>query len=170
MTHLPTRKLRFGFADAEVPYLWNPSDPAFSSATNAMSFFFIAVEKMIVAAVNEALPLIADPAVVDEARAFVRQEAQHTLAHRQHAKALIKTHPPLKHVLDEMVKTYDGLTTRKPLKYRLAYVADLEATFTPSFKLMLDNADTLFAPVTTGWRRCSSGTSSKRSNTAVRHC
>ncbi|WP_059017495.1 metal-dependent hydrolase [Mycobacterium sp. M26] len=146
MTHLHTRKLRFGFADAAVPYLWNPSDPAFSSATNAMSFFFIAVEKMIVAAVNDALPLITDSDVADEARAFVRQEAQHTLAHRQHAKGLIKTHPPLKETLDEMVSTYEGLTARKSLHYRLAYIADLEATFTPSFKLMLDNADTLFAP------------------------
>ncbi len=29
---------------------------------------------------------------------------------------------------------------------RLAYVADTEATFTPSFKLMLDNEKTLFRP------------------------
>ncbi|WP_328359232.1 metal-dependent hydrolase [Mycobacterium sp. NBC_00419] len=146
MTHLHTRKLRFGFADAEVPFLWNPSDPAFSCATNGLSFFFLAVEKMITAAVTEAMPLITDPAVAEEAQAFVRQEAQHSLAHRQHAKGLIKTHPELKETLDEVMAAYDQLTASKPLNYRLAYIADLEATFTPSFKLMLDNADTLFAP------------------------
>jgi hypothetical protein len=32
------------------------------------------------------------------------------------------------------------------LKFRLAYIADLEATFTPSFKMMLDNEATLFRP------------------------
>ena len=31
-----------------------------------------------------------------------------------------------------------------PLNYRLAYIADLEATFTPFFKLLLDNEDVLF--------------------------
>ena len=41
---------------------------------------------------------------------------------------------------------FDDLTANKPLKYRLAYTADLEATFTPVFKLMLDHDDTLFAP------------------------
>jgi hypothetical protein len=32
------------------------------------------------------------------------------------------------------------------LDFRLAYIADLEATFTPTFKLMLDNEATLFRP------------------------
>ena len=32
------------------------------------------------------------------------------------------------------------------MNYRLAYTADLEATFTPVFKLMLDNEATLFRP------------------------
>jgi predicted metal-dependent hydrolase len=146
MTDLQVRKLRFGFADYEVPFLWNKSDPAFSCAANALSFFFLAIEKMISAAVHEALPLITDPEVAEEALAFVRQEGQHTMAHRQHAKGLIKTHPALQETLDEVVAVFDKLTASKPLKYRLAYIADLEATFTPSFKMMLDNADTLFAP------------------------
>ena len=41
---------------------------------------------------------------------------------------------------------YDDLTATTPVKYRLAYIADLEATFTPTFTMMLNNADTLFAP------------------------
>ncbi|BBY59824.1 metal-dependent hydrolase [Mycolicibacterium sarraceniae] len=146
MTDLHVRKLRFGFADYEVPFLWNAADPTFSCASNALSFFFLAIEKMIGAAVHEAMPLIKDPDVAEEALAFVRQEGQHSMAHRQHAKGLIKTHPELKETLDEMVGAYDHLTATAPLKYRLAYIADLEATFTPTFKMMLDNADSLFAP------------------------
>ncbi len=68
------------------------------------------------------------------------------MGHRQHAKGLIKSYPGLKETLDEVVAAFDELTANKPLKYRLAYTADLEATFTPVFKLMLDHDDTLFAP------------------------
>ncbi|HEX5142951.1 MAG TPA: metal-dependent hydrolase [Mycobacterium sp.] len=146
MTDLHVRKMRFGFAESDVPFLWNPSDPAFSCATNALSFFFLAIEKMIGAAVAEALPLITDSEVVEEAQAFVRQEGQHSMAHRQHAKGLIKSHPALQATLDAVIGVFDELTATRSLKYRLAYIADLEATFTPSFKMMLDNADSLFAP------------------------
>jgi predicted metal-dependent hydrolase len=146
MRDLQVRKLRFGFADYDVPFLWNESDPAFSCATNALSLLFLAIEKMIAATVTEAMPLITDPGVAEEAEAFIRQEAQHSMAHRQHAKGLIKRNPALKETLDAVIATYDDLTTSASLKYRLAYIADLEATFTPTFKMLLDNADTLFAP------------------------
>ncbi len=140
------RKLRFGFADYDVPFLWNVSDPTFSAATNALSFLFLGIEKLITITVNEAMPLIKDPSVYEEAEAFVRQEGQHSMAHRQHAKALIRSHPALDATLDEVIGEYGRLATTTPLEYRLAYIADMEATFTPAFKLILDNADTLFAP------------------------
>jgi predicted metal-dependent hydrolase len=101
---------------------------------------------MIGSMIPEALPHIADPAILEEADAFVRQEGQHAMAHRQHAKGLIRAYPALKQTLDKVVEAYDDLTANTPLKYRLAYTADLEATFTPVFKLMLDHDDTLFAP------------------------
>jgi len=146
VTDLQVRKMRFAFADYPVPFLWNEANPAFSSMANAVSFLAIAFEKMIVSMISEAKPLITDPAVAAEAAAFVRQEGQHSMAHRQHAKGLIKSYPALKQTLDQVIAAFDELTANKPLKYRLAYTADLEATFTPVFKLMLDNHDTLFAP------------------------
>ena len=45
-----------------------------------------------------------------------------------------------------MLASFDHVTATKPLEFRLAYVADLEATFTPSFKMLLDNEETLFRP------------------------
>ncbi|OHV01317.1 metal-dependent hydrolase [Mycobacterium talmoniae] len=146
MTDLQIRKMRFAFADHPVPFLWNETNPAFSSMANAVSFLAIAFEKMIGHMIPETMPFITDPAVADEADAFVRQEGQHAMAHRQHAKGLIKSHPGLKETLNEVIAAFDDLTANKPLKYRLAYTADLEATFTPVFKLMLDNDATLFAP------------------------
>ncbi|MBI3217459.1 MAG: metal-dependent hydrolase [Mycobacterium sp.] len=146
MTDLIVRKLRFAFAEHHVPFLWNEANPAFSCMANAVSILAIAFEKMIGQMIPEALPLITDPAIAEEAQAFVRQEGQHSMAHRQHVKGLIKSYPGLKETLDQVTASFDDMTANTSLQYRLAYTADLEATFTPVFKLMLDNDDTLFAP------------------------
>lgn len=145
MTDLKIRKMRFGFADHPVPFCWNEANPAFSSMANAVSLLAVAFEKMITQAVPEAMPFIDDPEVAEEAEAFLRQEGQHSAAHRQHVKALIAAYPGLAETFDEIVGAFDELTATTPLRYRLAYTADLEATFTPVFKLMLDNEAELFA-------------------------
>lgn len=144
MTDLPIRRLQFDFDD--IAFNWNPDNPAFSYAMNATSIIAICFEKMIVAAVREALPLIGHTAVAAEADAFLRQEAQHARAHRRHVQALIGHYPALQETLDAAIAHYDALTATTSLAFRLAYIADLEATFTPSFKLMLDNEASLFAP------------------------
>lgn len=143
MTDLEIRRIRFDL-DGEVPFNWNADNPAFSTYMNMVSIMAICFEKMLVSAVREAMPRITDAAVADEAEAFLRQEAQHANAHRQHIRALTRSHPGLQETLDEAVASYDHLTDTTPLNFRLAYVADLEATFTPFFKMLLDNEATLF--------------------------
>lgn len=143
MTELQIRRIRFDFDDA-VPFNWNPANPAFSTYMNMVSIMAICFEKMIVAAVREAMPHITDPDVAEEAEAFLRQEAQHANSHRRHVRALIRAYPGLQQTLDASVAAYDHLTETTPLRYRLAYIADLEATFTPFFKMLLDYEDTLF--------------------------
>jgi predicted metal-dependent hydrolase len=145
MTDLEIRRIRFDL-DGDVPFNWNTGNPAFSTYMNMVSIMAICFEKMLVAAVREAMPLITDTPVAEEADAFLRQEAQHASAHRQHLRALIRRHPGLQETLDEAVASYDHLTATTPLNYRLAYIADLEATFTPFFKMLLDNEATLFQP------------------------
>ncbi|QCQ91486.1 metal-dependent hydrolase [Rhodococcus sp. SGAir0479] len=146
MTDLHVRKMRFAFADYDVPFLWNERNPAFSSMANAVSFLAIGFEKMIVQLITELMPRITDPAVAEEADAFMRQEGQHSTAHRQHVKGLIRRYPGLQTTLDEVIGAFDKLTAQTSPEYRLAYTADLEATFTPVFKLMLDNDSSLFRP------------------------
>ncbi|WP_430334093.1 metal-dependent hydrolase [Rhodococcus sp. ACT016] len=146
MTDLHVRKMRFAFADYDVPFNWNEDNPAFSSMANAVSLLAIGFEKMIVQLITELMPRITDPAVAEEADAFMRQEGQHSTAHRQHVKGLIKRYPGLQGTLDEVIGAFDKLTAQTSLEYRLAYTADLEATFTPVFKLMLDNDSRLFRP------------------------
>ncbi|NEW26094.1 metal-dependent hydrolase [Nocardia cyriacigeorgica] len=146
MTNVQPRKMDFGFEDADVPFLWNPQNPAWSSMSNAVSFLAVGFEKMIVKLIMQLKPVFTDPEVAAEATAFMRQEGHHSTAHRQHVKALIKKYPGLQNTLDAVIGEFDLLTEATSQNYRLAYTADLEATFTPVFKLMLDNEDTLFRP------------------------
>ncbi|MFE3446038.1 metal-dependent hydrolase [Nocardia sp. NPDC059180] len=146
MTNLQPRKMDFGFDDADVPFLWNPQNPAWSSMSNAVSFLAVGFEKMIVKLIMQLKPVFTDPEVAEEATAFMRQEGHHSTAHRQHVKALIKQYPGLQNTLDAVIGEFDLLTEATSHNYRLAYTADLEATFTPVFKLMLDNEATLFRP------------------------
>jgi predicted metal-dependent hydrolase len=143
MTALEVRRPKFDFS-GDVPWEWNPDNPQFSFFMNATSIIAICFEQMIVAAVQEAKPLLTDPDMAAEATAFLRQEAQHSSSHRKHVAALIKSYPGLQHTLDAALGSFDNLTATTPLKFRLAYIADLEATFTPTFKMMLDNEATLF--------------------------
>ncbi|MFI7589720.1 metal-dependent hydrolase [Spongisporangium articulatum] len=145
MTDLQIRKINFGF-DETIPFQWLPERPKFGMMANAISFIAVAFEKFIVATTREAMPLITDPAAAAEAEAFLRQEAQHANNHRKHVACLIRRHPGLQETLDEAVASYDHLVATKPLKWCLAYTADLEATFTPIFKVMLDHEDQLFRP------------------------
>lgn len=146
MTDLIVRKMNFAFEDYDVPFLWNEENPAFSSMANAVSFLAIGFEKMIVKMILQTKPIITDPEVAEEADAFMRQEGQHSTAHRQHVRALIRRYPGLQQTLDDVIGEFDRLTRDTSLEYRLAYTADLEATFTSVFKLMLDNESTLFRP------------------------
>jgi predicted metal-dependent hydrolase len=145
MTELEVRRPKFDFTEA-VPWNWNPANPAFSLSMNATSMIAICFEQLLVAAVQQAKPLITDDAVSEEAAAFLRQEAQHSSSHRKHVNALIKQYPGLQQTFDEATALYDDLTATTPLEFRLAYIADTEATFTPAFKLMLDNEAKLFQP------------------------
>jgi predicted metal-dependent hydrolase len=145
MTELQIRKIDFGF-DETIPFQWLPSHPKFGLMANAISILAIAFEKFIVASTRRAIPLIKDPAVVEEAEAFLRQEAQHAKNHRKHVTALVGQYPGLQLTVDAAVASFDGLLVTEPLEFQLAYTADLEATFTPIFKVMLDHQDVLFRP------------------------
>lgn len=145
MTALQVRRVQFDF-DGDVPFVWQPDKPAFSLMTNMISIIAIAFEKYIVQAIRQAMPLITDPAVAAEADAFLRQEAQHARVHRQHLKALGRTYPGLQETVEQAIGCFDELLAVKSLNYHLAYIADLEASFTPTFKLLLDHEEELFRP------------------------
>ena len=68
-------------------------------------------------------------------------------------------------MVDDAVASYDVVLDREPLEFNLAYIADLEATFTPMFKMLLDNRACLH-PGDDQVASLFLGTSSRRSSTA----
>jgi predicted metal-dependent hydrolase len=143
MTTLVIRRPPFAI-DASVPFQWQPANPSFGLFGNTFTFLAIAFERYIVAATREAMPRLADPAVAEEADTFLRQEAQHARAHRLHANAMMAQYPGLEETFAATNAAYDQLLEREDLEFHLAYVANLEATFTPLFKMVFDNRRRLF--------------------------
>ena len=92
MTDLQVRKIPFDF-DGDVPFIWNPQNPEFSITCNAVSVLAIAFERFILAVMKDALPLVTDPEMREEADAFTRQEGQHSRMHRLHVRALVRRYP-----------------------------------------------------------------------------
>ena len=145
MTDLVVRKIGWEF-DATVPFLWQPDNPNFSMFCNAFTFIAVPFEKYIISAVRKAQSEFdEDDGIATEAEAFLRQEAQHAAAHRKHMLALIERYPGLEKCYDDAVRGYDELIERYPADFHWAYIANLEATFTPLFKVVLDNREALFA-------------------------
>ncbi len=145
MTDLKIRKIPFDFDD-DVPFVWNPDNPEFAIMCNAVGILAIAFEKFVVATMAKAMPLIEDPEMHAEADAFTRQEGQHSRMHRRHVAALVRKYPGVQDTLDQAVASFAELLETPPLAFNLAYTADLEATFTPIFKLFLDHHETLYKP------------------------
>lgn len=146
MAEINVRRPRFNFSGDDIPFNWNPERPAFAMRCNFITMFGPAFEKFIVDATREAIPLIRDPDVVEEADLFLRQEAQHSAAHVKHFNALVRRWPGLQETMDAVNDSFAHLTATKPLAWRLGYVAALEATFTPYFKVFLDHEDKVLAP------------------------
>jgi predicted metal-dependent hydrolase len=130
--------------DETVPFQWQPANPSFGLFGNVFTFLAIAFERYIVSATRQAEPRFTNPDVAKEADLFVRQEAQHARAHRAHAKAMMSQYPALEETYAAANAAYDDLLEREDVEFHLAYVACLEATFTPLFKMVLDHRHRLF--------------------------
>ncbi len=148
MTGLVVRKMAFQFdaSVSKVPFMWQPANPDFAIYCNAFTFIAVPFEKYIIAAMRKAQDrLNEDAAVAEEAEAFLRQEAQHAAAHRKHMLALIEQYPGLERCYEETTASFHDLIDAHPVEFHAAYIANLEATFTPMFKVILDHRDSLFA-------------------------
>ncbi|TPG31782.1 metal-dependent hydrolase [Mycolicibacterium hodleri] len=145
MTDLVIRKIRWEFDDT-VPFMWQPANPNFGIFCNVFTFIAVPFERYIIKALSQAQARFDEsPSVAAEADAFLRQEGQHAAAHRKHMTALIARYPGLERAYDVATCAFDRLIDEHPVEFHAAYIANLEATFTPLFKVVLDNRESLFA-------------------------
>jgi len=143
LSDLVVRHIEFDVDQA--PFIWNPDNPSFSVLMNQITFFVVGFEKYMCRVMRDAEARITDPAVMEEAINFRKQEAIHAQKHMQHARALIAQYPALQGVLDKVLESYEDVYQSHPLEYHLAYAGGLEAIFTPFFKMILDHRAVLFA-------------------------
>jgi len=132
---------------------------------NTFTFLAVAFERYIVAATREAMPRITDPTVVKEADGFLRQEAQHARAHRLHANAMIAQYPGLAETFAAANAAYDALLEGEDVEFHLAYIATWKRRSRHCSRWSSTIGDSCSRAATSGWARCSCGTSSRTIHT-----
>ena len=142
MSYMTLRKIPFDLEGTD--FLWNPANPAASILMNQISFIAPGFEKFIVRAMLKLEKQIDDPVLLETAQMFRKQEGVHAAAHQKHMTALINRYPGLQETLDGVVKMYDDLFEQRDLKFHVAFTGNLEATFTPFFKVIIDHRERLF--------------------------
>jgi uncharacterized protein len=81
-TIVPRENLDFGL-DGDIPKYWMAGDAFKTRFFDAMSTLFPMGEKFFIMSVREFQKEITDPQLKIDVRDFIRQEAQHTLVHKQ---------------------------------------------------------------------------------------
>jgi predicted metal-dependent hydrolase len=79
---VPREKLQFQL-DGDIPKYWMGGDPFKSRFWDALSIIFPPGEKYFMSSVRAYRDQITDPKLLQDIKDFNRQEAQHTLVHRQ---------------------------------------------------------------------------------------
>jgi len=123
---LVIRKIPFEFPDALDP-VWNPAEPEWSHMVNGASLAMPYLEPFLIATLREATRQINDPEVLEEARGFIAQEAQHFKTHRRYNEVLKSNgYPELAAIEDEMKASYANIKAKRSLTFRLAYASGFE--------------------------------------------
>ena len=122
---LRVRKVQFAYPDDLAPH-WNAGRPEWSQVVNASSLLMPYLEPFLIDAIREAMPRIEDPALREEAKAYLGQEAHHYKQHRRFNDLLLaRGYEALRTYEETLAADYAALRTR-PLAFRLAYAAGFE--------------------------------------------
>ncbi len=105
---------------------WNPARPEWSQVVNASSLLMPHLEPFLIEAIREAGRQITDPALRDEVRGYIGQEAQHWQQHRRFNDRLLAAgYDDLRGYEAVLTADYERLRGRS-LAFRLAYAAGFE--------------------------------------------
>jgi predicted metal-dependent hydrolase len=143
MSQLKVRTLNFHF-DSDIPFQWNYGNPSCGNLFNIITIAGPCFERYFIRAIKQALPLIKSDAVKHDAQLFCNQEGQHAKQHIAHLKMLNERYPGLLDVQRRVQDSYDELYNNNTLEFNLAYMASLEACFTPFALYCIKNIESLF--------------------------
>jgi len=142
-SNLTVRKIPFNLEHVDI--LWNKKNPSFSNFINKFSFWAPALERYVCRVIREAQDHIHDPETAQEAKLFFQQEAEHSKSHLKHVKRMVELYPGLQAASDRINAHYDQLYRDHSMEYHLAYIAGLEATFSPAFRSLIEGRRPLFS-------------------------
>ena len=146
MTDLVVRKIRWEFDDT-VPFMWQPTNPNFGIFCNVFTFIAVPFERYIIKALRQAQDRFDE--VARDRRRGGRLPAPRGSARRRapqaHDGPRRRSTPSWSGPTRTRRVPSTSSSQEHPVEFHAAYIANLEATFTPLFKVVLDNRDSLFA-------------------------
>lgn len=138
------RKIRFEYPD-DLAAHWNPARPEWSQMVNAASLLMPYLEPFLIDAIRAALPSITDPALRDDARAYIGQEAHHFAQHRKlNDRLLALGYDALRDYERQLAADYARYATRS-LRFQLAYAAGFETMALALGHMLVADRDYFFA-------------------------
>jgi predicted metal-dependent hydrolase len=140
---IKVRKPGFEFTD-DIPFWFNPTNREASLIANGLSLMAPAFERYFIKAIRQVMPQIRTDAAREEANRFCMQEGQHARLHTAHQDLLLRKHPELEAVRDEVNRSYDDLYRNESVEFALAYSTTIELSFKPLARYFVENRQVLF--------------------------
>ena len=142
---LVVRRIPFEFPDDLNPR-WNPRQHEWSHMVNGASLVMPYLEPFLIHTMREAIKQFDDPLVLEEARGFIAQEAQHYKAHRRYNEVLkANGYPQLADVEAAMDRSYERMKARRSLAFRQAYSCGFESMTLGLTRWLISDRVKLFA-------------------------
>ena len=120
------RRMQFAYPD-DLTAHWNPARPEWSQVVNACSLLMPYLEPYLIDAIRAATTRIDDPALLEEAKAYMGQEAHHWKQHRRFNDLLVaRGYAGIRDYERLLVDDYARFERERPLEFHLAYAAGFE--------------------------------------------
>ncbi|WP_159270071.1 metal-dependent hydrolase [Zhongshania aliphaticivorans] len=134
----------FVFND-DIDAQWNRAKPEWSYMVNGASLAMPYLEPYLIRTMKKALPKLKDPALIQEVKDYIGQEAQHYQQHRKF-NDLIKSkgYQELNALEEQMLKEYSALEKHQSLRFNLAYAAGFESMALAVGHWLIKHRESLF--------------------------
>ncbi len=118
--------LDFGLSLDQTPRFWFGGDPFKTRVFDALAMAFPDGERYFIESVRLVRDQITDSRLQQEVRDFIRQEAQHGMAHEKYNDMMRRQGLPVDHLLDGFNRRFNAMLKNRPAKINLAITAASE--------------------------------------------